>query len=242
MKIVKKLAVLGAVGVGLVVVLDLILRFAFPVEMEPTTRVILRNNTPEFADTEVVYQISPEGLRGHQWSKEAPSGALRVLVVGVNSTTHMLQNVENTWWGQLARMLEEKRGKRVEAAAVASIGDSGILAGAHWAEKVLAETRVDLLLVCYGFGDVMKPPFDYVYDPNRLSGMAVGPERGFKYKLAEVSQICRRIRRGRVASARRAQLASWRTENQYLAMLQAGMNHYQQQELVHGVTRKDDPL
>jgi lysophospholipase L1-like esterase len=242
MKLVKKLAFLAAIPLGLVLVIELVLWFAFPVEMEPTTRVILRNDIPEFADTEVTYQISPQGLRGYQWSKEPSPDALRILVVGVNSTTHLLQNAENTWWGRLARMLEEKSGKRVEAAAVASIGDTGILSGVVWAERILAETKADLLLVCYGFGDVMKPPYDYVFDPERLSKLKVEPERGFKYKLAEISQICRRIRRGRVASARRSQLASWSQENQYLAMLQAGMIHYQQQPSVAGVSRSSDPL
>ncbi len=242
MKLLKKLAFFAAVPVGLVLVVELILRFAFPVEMEPTTRVILRNDVPEFADTEVTYQISPEGLRGYQWSKTPGEGTLRILVVGVNSTSHMLQNVENTWWGQLARRVEEKTGKRVEAAALATLADPGILPGVVWAERVLAETRADLLLVCYGFGDVMKPPFDYEFDPDRLSKLKVEPERGFKYKLAEVSQICRRIRRGRVASARRTQLASWSQENQYLAMLQAGISHYQQQPAVSGVVRSSDPL
>ncbi len=242
MKLSKLLAFLVGIPVALLLLIELVLRFAFPVEMEPTTRVILRNEVPEFADTEVTYEISPQGLRGLQWSPKPSSEALRVLVVGVNATTHMLQNAEHTWWGQLATMLEEKSGRRVEIASLAMVSEPDILTGLKWSEKVLADTRADVLLVCYGFGDVMKPRFDFVYDPERLSKMNVEPKRDFKYKLAEVSHLCRRIRRGRVASARRAQLASWRQENQYLAMLQAAMIHYQKQPFAAGANRKDDPL
>ncbi len=242
MKVVKILAIVAAVFVGIFVVIELLMRFAFPVSMEPVTRVVLNNSAPGIEENVVVYEIDELGLRGYQWGKTKKDGALRVLVAGGNSTNHLLQNAEDTWWGRLAKLLEEQTGRSVEIAAVAADSGGKIVPAAAAARKICKEITPDLILIQYGFGDVIGHPLDYKFDPNKLDRLSAEVNRNLKYKLAEVSQIARRIRRKRVARARRAGQARFEQPDVYLQMLNNAMATYRQAPFLTKLARTDDPM
>ena len=244
MKIVKILGILAAVGLGLLVVVELVLRFAMPVEMEPPIRITLSNELPGIGTKTVTYDLNGEGLRGHQWSPKRQSNSIRILAVGAHSTSHMLQMPKDTWWGQLAQQLEAQTGKRVEVAATGSLVNSQILPGLAAAERALegSAADVDLILVQFGLGDVLEHPANFQFDSGKLNKLRSPAKQGFGYKLAKVSQMARRLRSGRIRDSRRAQHQALSEPNYYAEMLKYRTGLYPQLPFVTKIERTDDPV
>lgn len=242
MKIVKILAILSGVVLAIFLLAELVLHLMMPVDLEPRLRLELSNEIPGMVEKNVIYEISGNGLRGYQWSKKPASDALRVLVVGSNSTNHMIQNVTETWWGQLAQMLEKESGKRVEAAAIGNLPNSQIMTGAAAAAKLLEEeSDIDVMLVQYGLGDILEPASNYKFDEGKLAKLSQPANEGMKVKLAKISQIARRIRAGRIRDSRRARQTQLAQPNYYAAWLNASFNAYRERPFATKLERPEDP-
>ena len=221
MRIAKPLLIAGIAIATLVLVAELIVRFAFPVSMEPSGSMSLSNEIPGLKQS-VSFRYDGDQLRKLNWSKKRSSGNPRILCIGGNGTTAMLQNAGDTWWGQLAAKLSDELGKPVEVAALAHLPGGQILPALARSEKLLERYDVDLVVVALGFGDTMGFPGDYKYDPKKLDTLRAQEPKGFKYKLAKASHLLRIIRNSRRSKSlqqRQQEIAKPNFYRDYLAEL-----------------------
>ena len=111
-----KFIVVGAIA--LTVLIELVIRFIFPVPMEPGATLLLTNEIPGLKPS-VRFEFDGDQLRKQNWSKGRVSENLRVLCFGGNATTSIIQGSADTWWGVLSSELAREAGKKVEVAALA---------------------------------------------------------------------------------------------------------------------------
>ncbi|MCP4849547.1 MAG: hypothetical protein GY899_16535 [Verrucomicrobiaceae bacterium] len=238
-----KIIVGGAIALGLLV--ELVIRLAFPVPMEPGATILLSNEIPGLKSS-IRFEYDEDQLRKHHWSKGRQSDNLRVLCFGGNATTSIIQRSEDTWWGVLAGELEERTGKKVEVAALAHSKGGQILPALWKAESVLAKYDVDLVICCFGFGDAMGFYGDYSYDPGKLERMRDSKPSGFKYSLAKASHVLRIIRNGRTKKFLRSTHERFAEHNFLKKQLLLRRNYWANLPLREGIIRTmrkgDDPL
>ncbi len=242
MRPVKILLILGGVAAALLLLAELIVRFAFPVPMEPSGRLVFTNDLKGIKSS-VDFRYDGDLLRKVGWSGKRRSENLRILCVGGGGTTLLLQSAPDTWWGLLASGIAEASGKKVEVAALADLQGGGILSGLVRAEKVTDKYDVDLIIASFGFGDAIGKYGDYRFDPGALQRMREAEPPGWKYQLAKASHLLRIVRNWRRARSQRSLQARLAEPNFYRNYLATMNYNYSQRPMAQRIVRTgDDPL
>jgi hypothetical protein len=235
---------LGAM-VALLVVVELVLHTALPVEADIGTSLILNNQIPGVA-SKVHFDVGADLLRRSGWSDGAKaSGTVRVICIGGPSTVGILQNVEDTWWGRIQKELKAAHpDKRFEFGAL-GVESKGVRFGAKWAQTYFGEFKPDLVIVQHGIEDVLIHPESYQYDPDGLNRVQLHRQRtGLKNLLVNSSQIVRRFSRSRQETNQKLQQKKIGQPDYYGMMLEVGRARYRELDLVFSVPRAkgSDPL
>ena len=242
MKILKPILLIGIALAALVLVAELIVRFAFPVPMEPAGSMSLSNEIPGLKKN-VSFRFDGDYLRKMNWSKKRSSSNPRVLCVGGNGTTAMLQNAEDTWWGNLGTQLSKDLGKPVEIGSIGILPRGQILPALVMSEKLLERYDVDLIICSLGFGDALGFPGDYKYDPGKLEKIRGQEPSGFKYQLAKASHLLRIVRNKRRARSQEQRAKAISQPNFYRDYLVAMNQLVSQRPVADRLIRTgDDPL
>ena len=238
-----KLIVVGAIA--LIVLIELVIRFIFPVPMEPGATLLLTNEIPGLKPS-VRFEFDGDQLRKHNWSKDRDSENLRVLCFGGNATTSIIQGSADTWWGVLSSELARETGKKVEVAALAHSTGGQIISALSKAELILDKYEVDLIICCFGFGDAMGFYGDYKYSPDKLARLRESRPKGFKYGLAKASHVLRIVRNQRTKKYLQGTHQRFNEHNYLLKQLEMFRQYASSLPLREGVIRKmrkgDDPL
>jgi len=190
---VKKWIIIFGLGcVALLLIAEILVRVVGSEPLHPGKSFVFENEIPGMS-REVRYEIDGEGIR---WRKPKGTAKYRILCVGGLGTTSMLQNADDTWWGQLAVKLEEKLGAPVEIGCITGAGQIGIYAGSKWLERALTDVEgVDLVISMYGHEDVLGSRADFKFDPAAVKGP--NEHGGFKFTLAKISHLARKVRNSR---------------------------------------------
>jgi hypothetical protein len=161
--------------------------------LDPIRTVSMNNDIPGFKK-EVTFTFGNTQVRYLDWTPgEKPAGTVRILVIGGWATWGLLQNAQDTWWGQMHKGLKDA-GLNVQTAA-RGFERSGILQMAAGMENVVERLKPDILLLNVGFDDVVVHPLDYTYDKDRLSKLPGSPKDStFKSFITQISQTVRLIR------------------------------------------------
>ena len=202
MKLIKPLLIAGGVSVALVILVEVIIRIAFPVPMEPPGRLVLTNDIPGVKQS-VDFRFNSERLRTVGWTEKKQGEGIRLLCLGGNGTIAPLQNSQDAWWGQIVPMLSAELGEPVESACPVTVPEGKILPGVAVAERALLHYEVDLIVVMFGFNDAIATPGDFKLDPERLARLRAQEPVGKRYQLAKASHILRIVRNARTTKAQR---------------------------------------
>lgn len=175
---------------GLFLLLEAGLWIFVRIPLEPIKHIDLSNNIPGLKkNARFSYdQNLARYLDDKNGSK--PSGTVRILCLGGSGTLAMLQNAEDTWWGQLGRMLQ-KKGLPVEVAAWGQ-DKAGIVASTPMAARLMEDWKPDVVIGNFGFDDVVSQPLNYRYEADKARRLAP-PARppGWKNAILTVSQTAR---------------------------------------------------
>ena len=235
---------LGALA-ALFAVVELVLHLVIPVEADLGTSLIL-NNQIQGVSSKVHFDVGRDLLRRSGWSDGAKaSGTVRVLCIGGPATVGILQNVEDTWWGQIQNVLKAAHpNKRFEFGAL-GVESKGIRFGAKWAQTYFGEFTPDLVIVQHGIEDVLIHPESYQYDPDGLHRIQLHRERtGFKSLLVKSSQVVRRFTRSRQETGQKLRQKQIGQPNYFGMMLDVGRARYLELDQVFSIPRAkgSDPL
>jgi hypothetical protein len=173
--------------------LELFLWIFVRIPVEPLKRLDLVNTLPGLKP-EVRLSLDRNLVRYlDEASGEKPAGTQRILCLGGSATFAILQNADDTWWGQLGRQLQAK-GLPVQVAAWGQ-DRTGIVASTPLAATLMEDWQPDLVIANFGFDDVVGQPLDYRYVPEKAQGLP-GPPRtaGWKQALLQISQTARFFR------------------------------------------------
>lgn len=202
MKISKLLLYLFVASVVVFLIVELLVRLLFPQPLDPGRTFIVENEIPGLKQ-KVRFKIDSNQIRGFDSTRAKPPGTLRILCVGGNSTSTMLQSVEDTWWGQLGKELAASLGKPVEIGCITAPASAEIIGGAQWLDHVLGEVEgVDLAIAMYGHGAVLYPGADFTFDPETITPINFEQQQGLMLSLAKVSHIVRLARNVHIKSKR----------------------------------------
>lgn len=192
-------------GVVLIIVAEILVRLLISPPLDPVRTFVIENEIPGLKQ-KVRFSIDSNQVRGWDSTESKPSGTIRILCVGGSATSTMLQNAEDTWWGQLGAALEKSSGKKVQIGAVIVPGAPGSIPGAQWIDHLLDEVDgIDLVIAMYGHGGVLYPRADFKFDPKAIEPITFSKDRGMMARLAKPSHLVRLVRNGRIKSARNEQ-------------------------------------
>ena len=201
----KLILYLFVVGVGLFLVVEVLVRLLFPQPLDPGRTFVVENEIPGLKP-KVRYKIDVNQIRGFESTKAKPDGALRILCVGGDSTSTMLQAVEDTWWGQLGAKLEASLGKEVQIGCITALRSAEIIGGAQWIDHMLGEVDgVDLVIAMYGHRAVLAPGVNFRFDPQSIEPIIFESKQGLMFNLASASHVVRLARNAHIKSKRDAQ-------------------------------------
>jgi hypothetical protein len=225
-KVSKLLFFLLLGGVGVLVAAELMVRLFFPQPLDPGRKFIFENEIAGLK-AKVEFASDANQIRGFDSVKAKPSGALRILCVGGVSTSTMLQNEEDTWWGQLGAALEKSLDREVQIGCVVAPASHGIVGGGQWTDHLLAEIDgVDLVIAMYGRSAVLGPGSRYSFDPQAIQKINFETRGGLGKSLAEVSHLVRMARNARIKSKRNEQQRVYGKANFLRDRLEAAGNAY----------------
>ncbi len=231
--------------VGVPLLIEAILWLAFPVSGRVSRTVELNNQIPGMTQ-KVTLAIDDRGMR--HWPDTVPAGGkpLNVVCFGGAATNARLQNSGDAWWGQLGALLQKEIPGSSVRISVPMLENSGILFGSRWAQEMLAEQPVDLVIICYGFDDITIHPGDYKYNPAKAATLNVDPAKksGLKGTVLKASQIARRLSQSRQRGGLRPQLAQLRTENYFFDNLRQEIAQYNRLPMKYEIPRPEgqDPM
>ncbi len=232
----------GAAGLVLLLLTEAVLWLAFPAK-PVTTRVSLTNEIPGLKP-EVDFVIDERSTRS--WSTKGGAREVSVLVLGGGATAAVLQNDQDTWWGQLGERLQKEFPSASFKVTAFSREGTGILPAAKWAEKNVPDIKPDVVIAIYGFDDIVLHPPSYTYDANRIASTPDGSQQrtGLKKTLYNTSQLVRRFSDSRKKAGIARAVAPWRTKNAYLDSLKKQRGAYAALPLKYEVERPEgkDPL
>lgn len=193
MKLLLRFAIWGALALAVLVGLtEAVLWLAAPVAKRAPLTYRFENQLPGLKE-KVEFRINEYGLR--TWEAPQENGKpLHLLCIGGAATTALLQNDEDTWWGQLGSLLQKEFPDRKVKVSALLRDDGPLLFAARWAHDKLPEIKPDVVLVMGGFGDVVSQPADYHYDAEKINKLPSvdGSSGGLKNFLLDISQLARR--------------------------------------------------
>lgn len=245
MKLLIRILIWGGVAALVLVGLIEAALWSFaPVGKRASQRLAFDNQLPGLKER-VAFKVDERSLR----SWPAPNAAaaaegreVKILVLGGGASVALLQNDDDTWWGQLGAALQKEFPQtRVRVSALAREYGT-ILEAAKWAERHLPEVKPDIVIVMYGFEDVMSHDGDYTYNPNKLTTLSIdssnrGPLKEF---LVNTSQLCRRfVIRGQ-QRALMAVLGPLGERNAFAQRLGHNRQIYAQLPLAYEIDRPND--
>ena len=191
--------------------------------------------------------FSMDGRSLRSWHSEAATGRdLHIVVLGGGATLAVLQNDEDTWWGQLGAALQQEFPQsRVRISALFR-DQTTILHGAKWAQENLADLKPDIVLAAYGFEDVIGQPGTYTYRADALSHLSLeaNPRGPVKEFLVTTSQLCRRAVNQRQKRGLNATLGPLGERNAFAQRLLQQRRLYASLPLKYEIKRPEgaDPL
>jgi hypothetical protein len=230
---------------ALVVIVELVLHLALPVEPDLGTKIIL-NNQYSGVLHKINFEVGTDLLRRDGWKDGAKrSDAVRVVCIGGAATVGVMQNASETWWGRLRTQLKKAYPSRKFEFGALGVELRGSRFGAKWATEYLAEFKPDIVIVQYGVEDVLIHPESYEFDEFGMDQIAVRKERkGLKKLLMGWSQIVRRYSRSRQETSRKLQQKILGQTNYYAAGMQQTRARYRELDLVFSIPRDEgkDPI
>lgn len=187
----KLLRRLAFILLGLFLALEAVLWVFVKIPQEPLKRVDLNNDITGFRKaSRVSFDRYVARYLDDKNSSAKPPGTVRILCLGGSGTLAMLQSAEDTWWGQLGRMLQQK-GLPVEVGAWGQ-DKAGIIASTPVAERLMEEWKPDIVIGNFGFDDVVSQPMDYTYAADKARRLTPAPRpTGWKEAVLAVSQTAR---------------------------------------------------
>ena len=205
MKISKIVLRVAVVMLVLVVVAELLVRLLFSQPLDPGRKFIFANEIPGLKE-KVTVRLDANQVRGFDSTRPKASGSVRILCVGGAATATMLQNAEDTWWGQLGKQLEEATGQKVEIGCVGAPDSVAIISGAQWLDHILGEVDdVDLVIAMGGRVELLHPRADFVFDPEAIEPVRIEKRGGLMFGLAKMSHLVRVARNMHINSKRNEQ-------------------------------------
>jgi lysophospholipase L1-like esterase len=178
----------------LLLAVELILWIFVRTPLEPLKKIDLSNDLPGLKKD---VRLSVDRHLARYLDNESgskPSGTVRILCVGGSATFGLFQNAEDTWWGQMGRQLQAK-GLKVQVAGWGQ-DRQGIVASTPIAAALMEEWLPDVVIVNFGFDDVVGQPLEFRYQPEKARGLpGAGRTAGWKQAILKVSQIARMGRR-----------------------------------------------
>jgi lysophospholipase L1-like esterase len=182
------------IALAVVVLIEVVLWAFFRAPSQSTVTMKFRNQFPGLQE-KISFEVNPrQQLRALNWTTgKKADGTVRILCVGGLGTIAQFQNAKDTWWGQLAGMIEEQLpGVKIEIGANAT-GGAYALHGAKWLATFAPDWQPDIIITNLGAGDASMQPLEYIYDENRLEKLPT-PKRdraAWKELLLKVSQMAR---------------------------------------------------
>lgn len=148
-RVFKMVTILAGVGLGLVVVAELVARYVMPTDPSGEVSVTFQNQVDEFHGSAKI-SFTGEGLRPAIWRQL--KAEKRVLCLGNDNTFHPLQGDEHEWWAKLGENLNQRQ------AGVRTVG-MGIPGGtltdlAAWTEAFIDLDQFDAVVVYAGINEV----------------------------------------------------------------------------------------
>ena len=180
---------------GLVLLIEGVLWAAFRTPLNPSSTFRFNNHIPGLKEKVTFEVTSVEQMRTRKWEPGPKSaGSLRILCVGGPATMGQLQNTDDTWWGQLAALLEEKLpGVKLEIAANAGVPYLA-MSGTKWVATFAPDWQPDLIIANFGAGEVLSQPLEqYRYNAKLFETLppAKRVRSAWKEAMIQVSQISR---------------------------------------------------
>jgi len=194
------------IALALVVVAEIILWSFFRAPVNPMLTMRMKNKIPGLKEVVTLHINGDQQLRSINWTAgPREPGTLRILCIGGSATVGQLQNAQDTWWGQLAVLIQEKMpGTKIEVGANAA-GGMHALPTVKWATSFLDDWKPDIIISNLGASDVMTQPLQYKYDASAFSLLpSANRERSaIKQMLLKVSQLAKwsRVRNARSDAA-----------------------------------------
>lgn len=240
MKMLMRIVIWGAVAVVILLALtEAILWMTAPVGKRASLTYRFENEIPGLKE-QTVFSTDENSLR--TWNSPTQSGTpLHILCLGGAATSALLQNNEDTWWGQLGSLVQKEFPARQVKVSALLRDDAPLLATARWAHDKLPELKPDVVLVMGGFSDVLNQPANYRYDPQKISTPppADGSTGGLKNFLLNISQLARRYSHSRQRSAHLKRLGPLGELNAYAKMLAQTQAIYAQLPLRYETEREE---
>ena len=203
----RKAGWFAAVGLALLVIVELGLWIFAPVSKYPIYSFNFKNEMKPFGLGESsLFEIDGREVR----HRNAPKGRdeLNVLILGGEGSYQPLQNVDETWWGRMALELESQFpevGLEISTRASPSGARASGTAMRHalrWAKAYADEIDPDVIVVSFGLSEVLDILPGYRYNPTAMQMLpAAAKSSSLKDLVAGFSQIARRVRNSRKLSS-----------------------------------------
>lgn len=230
----------------LLVLIEAVLWLFAPVGKRASQRFAFDNQLPGLKER-VAFTVDERSLRS--WSPAATprdGREVKILVLGGAASLALLQNSEDSWWGQLGAALQDGFPQARVRVDTLAREHTSILRAAKWAEQNLAEVKPDIMIAMFGFEDVMSHDGSYVYNAGKLATLDDDSSRrgALKNFLVNTSQICRRIVIRRQRRAVMAKLGPLGERNAYAQRLARQRHILAQLPLAYEIDRPDgrDPM
>ena len=216
--------------------------YRFPAE--PLKVLSLENDIPGFKKNVKVY-FGDDQVRYLDWADgDKPEGSTRILFVGGIATLGMLQQAEDTWWGQLHVMLRQK-GLKVQSAARgfdrSTAGDM-----AAFMAPIVDRLQPDVIILNAGFDDVIIHPADYTYNKEasrKTPRVAeVSALRTFLLKVSQIARFKRYLSRQGEANQMQNQLGRRDVYKRYFEDLKKEREKFSRTEDLLRAAGLNDPL
>jgi hypothetical protein len=195
-KNILKLALRLVLGlVALILLIEAVLWVVFRAPTQHDRIIHLSNKIPGLKEKVTFASNGDQFLRSINWSPgPRESGTVRILCVGGEATFGQLQNAQDTWWGQLGVLLQEKLPSvKVEIGANAA-GSFMSLIGAKWVSTYAKDFQPDVIITNFGAADVFsQPEHGYKYDPDAVEHINFFKRKrgAIKEALLKFSQLAR---------------------------------------------------
>lgn len=192
--------------VVLFLLVEIGLRLFHPAGEMPVIEAKFTNDIPGVARS-VQWQFGADGLRTDGW----PDSGARILCVGSDNSSPMLQSNKDTWWGLAGADITAK-GMPV---ATGAIGSQGVVASSMlcWIRHVAPALKPTVVVMSFGPGEVLYRPVGYRFVPGSLQTPMSTTPGGWKGTVLKMSQIASHWRLHRQKSQVEAQQADLAREN-----------------------------